>query len=90
MDFGDLPLEALRAELDAINTGLRQVPQALSVLKELDGVPVEIGRTLRDLPWQLDQAESAIAHRTWEQLTRDDRDEGRRTYERNDNGTHRI
>ena len=35
---------------------------------------VEIGRILREMPWELNQAESAIAHRTWDQLTRDDRE----------------
>jgi predicted DNA-binding WGR domain protein len=76
-DFDSLPLETLRTELAAVLAAMRQVPQALSVLKELDGVPVEIGRTLRELPWKLTQAEAAIAHRTWEQLTRDDRELGR-------------
>jgi predicted DNA-binding WGR domain protein len=77
VDFESLPLETLRAELAAVRAALRQVPQALSVLKELDGVPGEIGRTLRELPWELSQAEAAIAHRTWEQLARDDRELGR-------------
>jgi predicted DNA-binding WGR domain protein len=76
-DFDDLPLEKLKAELAAIRSALRQIPQALSLLKDFDGVPAEIGRTLRELPWDMQQAESAIAQRTWEQLTRDDRDLGR-------------
>jgi predicted DNA-binding WGR domain protein len=73
-DFGDLSLEELAAELAAIRAALRQVPQALSVLRELDGIPSAIGRTLREVPWEIQQAEAAIAHRTWEQLARDDRD----------------
>ena len=73
-DFEELPLDALHDELTAIRGALRQVPQALSVLKEMDGVPAGIGRTLRELPWELHQAEAAIAHRTWEQLARDDRE----------------
>ncbi len=77
VDCGDLALDALQAELTAIRAALRQVPQALSVIKELDGVPVEIGRTLREQPWEMSQAESAIAHRTWQQLTQDDRELGR-------------
>jgi len=76
-DCDDITLETLRAELGAVRAALRQVPQALSVLKELDGVPAEIGSTLRTLPWELHEAESAIAHRTWEQLVRDDRELGR-------------
>jgi hypothetical protein len=35
-DFESLPLETLRAELAAVRGALRQVPQALSVLKEGD------------------------------------------------------
>ena len=73
-DFENLPLEAVREELTAIRGALRQVPQALSVLREMEGVPAGIGRALRELPWELRQAEAAIAHRTWEQLTRNDRE----------------
>jgi hypothetical protein len=73
-DFEELPLEALGQELSAIRGALRQIPQALAVLKALDEVPPPIARTLRDLPWQATEAEAAVLHRTWEQLNRDDRD----------------
>lgn len=76
-DFEELSLDALRAELTAVRGSLPQVPQALAILKELDGIPAGIGRTLRELPWELPEAEAAIAHGTWERLARDDRELGR-------------
>lgn len=77
VDFDSLSFDALRRELAEMHSSQRQVPQALSVLKELDEMPPAIGSMLRQMPWTLSQAEAAIAHRTWEQLTRDDRDLGR-------------
>jgi hypothetical protein len=76
-DYEQLGLDALRQELQAIGSAIRQVPQALAVLRELEGVPAGIGRALREQPFDLRQTEAAIAHRTWEELTRTDRELGR-------------
>lgn len=74
VDFEDLPLDSLRRELKAISTATRQVPQALAVLGELENVPPQIARTLREFPFELPAAEAAIAHRTWEELKNSDRE----------------
>ncbi len=72
-DIDQLSLTALADELSAIQAHIHDVPQALSILRELAGLSPAISRTLREYPWNLREAEAAIAHRTWGQIVRDDR-----------------
>jgi predicted DNA-binding WGR domain protein len=73
IDFEELPIDALRRELTAIQGAARQVPEVLSVLKELATLPPAIGATLRQSDFTISQAESAIAYRTWDRLVRGNR-----------------
>ena len=77
VDYKELSLTSLKESLQAIAEAARQVPLALSLLSELGHLPPEVGRALREMPLTLIQAEAAVAHRTWENLCRGDREVGR-------------
>ncbi len=74
VDYGHLTIDELRRYLADIGSAVRQVPQALSVLGEMRNLPPAIGRTLREMPFTISQAEAAVAGHTWESLTLADRE----------------
>lgn len=76
-DYEALTLADLHSELIGIQNAARQVPDVLSLLKEFANLPAALATILRQDELTVRQVESAAAMRTWDQLSRENRDLGR-------------